>query len=224
MGGKKGSPVTSGWPQEGTRRRQRQGAFVHALRAWFAIRKEWRLTRPHFLGDGLFPEEKAQSFVIQKERKNKTSINHSCGKVPACSKIQSSKIRMKDEMKPNYCHFLNLSTLFSKMYYRWLQCFEILVILRNAFVTSPWYQKLSKSSCFLIKAEESLWPACIGEDAVSQILGCSPPGVLSARLQEEVLVQWRRESNRSPTGKPAAADPATYSEGDTDHDEHMTKP
>ena len=35
---------------------------------------------------------------------------------------------------------------------------------------------------------------CIGEDARCQILGYSPPGALSAWLQEELLVQRRRES------------------------------
>ena len=64
----------------------------------------------------------------------------------------------------------------------------------------------------------------IGEDARCQILGCSLPGALSAWLQEELLVQRRRESNTSSTGKLAAVDPAMYSEGDPDHDKPTTKP
>lgn len=73
--------------------------------------------------------------------------------------------------------------------------------------------KTSARVCFLIKAE-SLANTCIREDARCQVLRCSPPGTLSAWLQEELLVQRRQESNRSSTGKLAAVDPATYSEGD----------
>lgn len=82
--------------------------------------------------------------------------------------------------------------------------------------------KTSARVCFLIKAE-SLANTCIGKDARCQVLGCLPPGTLSAWLQE-LLVQRRQESNRSSIGKLAAVDPATYSEGDPDHDKPVTKP
>lgn len=61
------------------------------------------------------------------------------------------------------------------------------------------------------------------EDARSSVLECSPPGASSSWAQEE-LEKRRQESNKSSTGNPAATDPATYTEGDTDHDEHVTKP
>lgn len=53
-------------------------------------------------------------------------------------------------------------------------------------------KKLSKSFCFLIKAEqESRANTRRAEDARPPIVGCSPPGVLSPWSQQELPVQWR---------------------------------
>ena len=64
-----------------------------------------------------FPGGESTEFCHTERERGKKDFykSHAVGTCPHVAKLEAVKIWMKDEIKPSFCHFLDLCTLFSNM-------------------------------------------------------------------------------------------------------------